>query len=381
VFCLALNSAVFAASSESFSINTDEVPYTAGDQISSTNYISARGGSIGGLAIGSSTSASYIMASGTYVSLAVGLIDFLALNLFDPNTASTSYTNSQTVLVSFEVSGSPYQMIISESADFTGASWVTYASSTNYTFSTTVNGPKVVFADLRDTGLTETGSQSASIILDTVAPTIIVSLEGWRAKTDDTISPTPDISGVLHDHYLDIASLIISIDNTAVTDGLSGGGRYDSWDATAGIVEYVPKTDLAEGAHDLRFTVEDFAGNTTSESLADLMVRAGDPAVLGRTLNFPNPFNPANGPTYIAYTLSVDSTVSIYLYDISLKPVWRQTYPAGGVGGRAGYNEVAWNGITSFSRMAENGIYFYRIVAEIGGARKVIGKGKIAVLR
>ncbi|NQU16881.1 MAG: hypothetical protein HQ564_02350 [Candidatus Saganbacteria bacterium] len=382
ILCLINVHAAYCASSSTNFINKEEIfTLSDGSATSSTNFSIVRGQAIGGTVTGKDTSSSYINISGVYIPLSQAVSTFLAMYLSDSDSGSASYTNSQTATITFEVTGSPYQMIISESSDFSGASWQTYAASSEISFESSSEGTKTAYSQLREEDLTTTEVKSASIILDTTPPTIVVSLEGHLIKEGDIISPKPDISGLLDDVYLDISSLIISIDSAAVSDGTSGGGKYDSWDSSTGLAQYAPKTDLAAGSHSLSVSVSDLAGNSTSESLASMEVKSGELSVLGTPLNFPNPFNPETGPTYIAYTLTADSTVSVFIFDITLAPVWRRTYAQGTDGGRAGYNEIAWDGITDFSSTVENGIYYFRIVSESGGSKKVIGKGKIAVLR
>jgi flagellar hook assembly protein FlgD len=51
-------------------------------------------------------------------------------------------------------------------------------------------------------------------------------------------------------------------------------------------------------------------------------------------------------------------------------------FRAGGEGGKAGYNQFTWNGITDFGKTVGNGIYVYKIISK----GKVIGTGKLVVL-
>jgi len=56
--------------------------------------------------------------------------------------------------------------------------------------------------------------------------------------------------------------------------------------------------------------------------------------------------------------------------------VWTRHFSAGEMGGQAGYNAVAFNGISDISGLPlGNGIYVYKIVAE----GRVIGKGHIVI--
>ncbi|MFA4967753.1 MAG: fibronectin type III domain-containing protein, partial [Candidatus Margulisiibacteriota bacterium] len=64
------------------------------------------------------------------------------------------------------------------------------------------------------------------------------------------------------------------------------------------------------------------------------------------------------GQPRIAYSLSADKDVDIYIYDIrEAKVVFHRKYAKGQTGGKFGYNEIIWNGITDFGSMIPNGSY------------------------
>jgi len=92
--------------------------------------------------------------------------------------------------------------------------------------------------------------------------------------------------------------------------------------------------------------------------------------------NYPNPFDPNNGEeTRIVVEPDNDGTVGVYIYDITARLVFRHTeYMTA-----ASYNEVVWNGRTYFGEIADNGVYLVRVIDE--GSRKIIGKGKILVVK
>ncbi|MBI5245183.1 MAG: fibronectin type III domain-containing protein [Elusimicrobia bacterium] len=89
--------------------------------------------------------------------------------------------------------------------------------------------------------------------------------------------------------------------------------------------------------------------------------------------NYPNPFSPLRGQTTrIRYTLGQDGPVRIRIYDSFGSPVWDGSFAAGDAGGKAGPNEVAWDGRTGSGRMTEAGTYI--CVVDAGGQR---GKTRI----
>jgi hypothetical protein len=98
---------------------------------------------------------------------------------------------------------------------------------------------------------------------------------------------------------------------------------------------------------------------------------------MGPVLTYPTTYNPLSGtPARIAYNLTADQDIMIYLFDISGQNVWTEKYLSGAEGGKAGYNEVMFYGRSEISgSYLGNGIYVYKLVA--GG--KIIGTGRMAI--
>ena len=94
-----------------------------------------------------------------------------------------------------------------------------------------------------------------------------------------------------------------------------------------------------------------------------------------------NPFDPGTGPTNLKYTLSQDHEIMIFIFDIRGQKIWQYVAAAGAVGGKAGVNEVPWDGMTAFRSSASNGVYLVRVVAKVGGSLKVVSSTKIALIR
>jgi hypothetical protein len=103
------------------------------------------------------------------------------------------------------------------------------------------------------------------------------------------------------------------------------------------------------------------------------------PLSLGLVINSPNPFDPAKENTIIMYRLEEDTNVNIYLFTITADLVWKRSFNAGENGGRAGDNDIIWNGINDFGEMSPNTIYLIHVVNRRTG--RTLARGKIAVLR
>jgi hypothetical protein len=92
--------------------------------------------------------------------------------LRDRTTRSTLETNDRVITVEAAgVAGSPAEMIMSESATFSGALWAAYQNPTTFELTST-DGLKTVYFKLRDAGLNESITVSRSITLDTSPPTL-----------------------------------------------------------------------------------------------------------------------------------------------------------------------------------------------------------------
>lgn len=99
----------------------------------------------------------------------------------------------------------------------------------------------------------------------------------------------------------------------------------------------------------------------------------------GAPVAYPGVFKPESvgGNLTFAYTLTSDTPVTIYVFDITGRVIWRKVIPPGpgGQGGSAGYNKVEWNGITDFGSVVGNGVFIYKVISR----KKVLGSGKIVV--
>jgi len=99
--------------------------------------------------------------------------------------------------------------------------------------------------------------------------------------------------------------------------------------------------------------------------------------VIGRPINYPNPFDPDKGSTTIKFTLSKDGAIELNIFNINGERIWQRKYPPGVNGGKAGDNLILWDGFTAFNQEIPNGIYVFQIAS--GG--ETLATGKIAVFR
>jgi hypothetical protein len=199
----------------------------------------------------------------------------------------------------------------------------------------------------------------------------------------DVISTNPKLQFEVKspDVDVDISTCRIYVDNVVMTDGDAPGGYYDAFSGTLRdvIFSYRVKKALSAGSHTIMLEAKDTEGTIYTESVSDLKVMGGGAEISGVPLCYPNPFNPLKGPAKISYSLTEDTDVALYIFDMTGRQVNKEVYPSGTEGGHAGYNQVEWDGKTFSGVFAENDVYFVRIVKL--SESKLIGKLKIMVLK
>jgi|GEM_PF-3482508 len=135
---------------------------------------------------------------------------------------------------------------------------------------------------------------------------------------------------------------------------------------------------MPSGNYDMYFSAQDLSpGENVGTRVLQVRVYGGDPQVIGDVLCYPVPFKPLSGENVrIAYNLSQDADVTIYVYDVSGRVVLTRKYSSGAMGGHAGYNEFSWDGESDFGNFIGNGIYVCKITA----GNSAIGTVKIPVI-
>ncbi|MFA4967221.1 MAG: Ig-like domain-containing protein [Candidatus Margulisiibacteriota bacterium] len=135
---------------------------------------------------------------------------------------------------------------------------------------------------------------------------------------------------------------------------------------------------LTDGKYDIKIEAIDSNLAMTTKEVTNLIVQLNaDLAVQGAPLNYPNPFNPEITSTTIAYTLSKPGNITLSFHDLMGNQIARKSYSSGAEGGKAGYNEILWNGRSDGGNLLGNGIYTYLVV----GDGKVLARGKATVLK
>jgi hypothetical protein len=217
--------------------------------------------------------------------------------------------------------------------------------------------------------------------IETIPPRVVITINGvtiesWKGRYHNYIPDQPTIEALATDNFqIDSSGVTLFLDNEKVTSAV-----IQSLSITSVGVEYaVPVWERLEaGTHSVKVEAIDAAGNVTVKEVGDLEVtEAGEETKLDFVITYPNTFAPGKGETAsFAYVLNKDTDITIYVYSPVGRVSWTRKYPAGSVGGQAGYNAVVFDGISDISGAPlANGIYVFRVIER----NKVLGTGYIVV--
>lgn len=196
-------------------------------------------------------------------------------------------------------------------------------------------------------------------------------IDGATAYSGDTISNKPKIEVVLTSYNsLESGRLKINADTLPLAFLKSDTTYYATYEVSAA---------LSAGNYTITLEAFDVLGNGITHETSSLHIQsaAQEVAIQGAPLNYPNPFDPGTQSTAIGYSLSNNDSISLSIFDLTGTIIAKKDYTSGSSGGKAGYNEVAWDGKTDAGDYVGNGIYIYLITAN----GKIISRGKITVLK
>ena len=91
-----------------------------------------------------------------------------------------------------------------------------------------------------------------------------------------------------------------------------------------------------------------------------------------------NPFNPTRGPVTFVYNLSGASDVEFNIFTVTGEEVYSKTYLSGTEGGKAGTNQIQWDGRNSNRDIVLNGVYVTTLNVLATGEKASL---KLAVLK
>ena len=190
------------------------------------------------------------------------------------------------------------------------------------------------------------------------------------ASSITSISGKPDIQADVIDESMGKATVEVYIDsNKYLVDLINTGPQKYHF-------SFSPPSELSDTAHKIEIRASNLVGSTDYFKIEKLGLTKVF-TVTSKPKNVPNPFRPGRGEgTTIIYNLSSDTSVKLIIYDITGKAVSQKFLSSGTNGGKAGQNNVYWNGKNDFGDYVGNGVYIYVITS--GG--KVLSKGQMVVM-
>lgn len=175
----------------------------------------------------------------------------------------------------------------------------------------------------------------------------------------------------------------------ALDNGVSGTPVSFQLAGSSGILEALDEVTDAAGVAHARYTAGDHAATdviqvhagglaTAMEIVTSLMDPAADGGALG---NYPNPFHPDDGATTIIYMLSRAADVTMRFFTLGGNLVLRREFAADGEGGRAGVNQVGWDGRNGDGEVVASGGYILDLEARSNGETIHQSRCRIGVVR
>ena len=219
-------------------------------------------------------------------------------------------------------------------------------------------------------GNSATAKGSFTIDFDTAAPVITLASPQNEARLTER-RPQISITYADAESGVDVDSIRFVLDDQLI--------NLKSNEKSASQVMYTPAAELAFGQHTVKLEVSDMAhkeGNV-SEKNSDarksnmavheftFFVESEEgPVLASRPINVPNPFKEN---TRISFTLTRQSTVSIVIYDMTLRPVRvlveNEVWDAGEYVGKGA---IGWDGTSTSGEDLARGVYFCQIMVADG---------------
>lgn len=202
---------------------------------------------------------------------------------------------------------------------------------------------------------------------------VSIRINGSKPYPGDPISATPRIEVTLTSSNA-VQSAEINVDSSP------SNLNFVQTDIYRYLATHEVTTALTDGVHGITIEVSNVSAEAITFEAYPLYVQsAADVIVQGFALNYPNPFDPASQNTRIGYTLSKPANVKLNIFDLAGNIVHKTSLAADQEGGRAGYNEVIWDGKDEGGNYVGNGIYPFLIL--VNGKVVHNGIGKITVFR
>ena len=164
------------------------------------------------------------------------------------------FTNNPNVKLTV-LAGAAKEMLLSDSADFSGAAWQPYASAVPWQLDPR-EGPKYVYLKIRYDDGSESAAVSASVILDRTPPLALLNIwpdSGIAGETEFQFDPTQS-----RDNFSTTAELRIRLD-------IDNDGHWETGWSGTDLFNHIFGT--GGGSKQARLQVKDLAGNVSDTSV------------------------------------------------------------------------------------------------------------------
>lgn len=248
------------------------------------------------------------------------------------------------------------------------------SNDTLYTFDTSNKNDGIYNLKIIVQSKTNLSSESSiTITIDNASPEAVLT----SPQNESTLEGLIAIKGNVSDTNFDRYTLSYAKDTDFITilnsSTIPASDILGYWN-TSGI----------RGNYRLKLTVLDFANHESSQTININIISGTASSVEIQGFSKPtyNPFNPSlQSETYIYYNLSNNSSTSLYVFNLTGELIYSRSFESGEMGGKSGDNLAPWNGKDMFGTVVHNGIYIYKIIANNPAYKKVIGSGRIIVIR
>ncbi len=216
---------------------------------------------------------------------------------------------------------------------------------------------------------------------DTAHPTFVVTFDGSPIYDGDYVSPNPTIVIDVFDNnpfpITSASSVILLLDNQRVTLSDDPDSLFEPRNGPdKAMVTYRPR--LEKGDHSLSVQVKDAAGNLADTTARLLSFKVRTEAALLDVYNYPNPFAHGTQFTFNLVGTRLPDELKIKIYSVAGRLIQEIKVWSGDL--RFGFNRVPWDGRDREGDELANGVYFYKIIMNVGGKSEEVIQ-KLAKLR
>jgi hypothetical protein len=219
---------------------------------------------------------------------------------------------------------------------------------------------------------------------DTYAPNLDVTFDGIHILNKDIVSPKPSILIKLKDdsRYLALNDTSLFSIRLVYPDGRVRSIRFDNdtlqfspsknlpgGDDNAATLVYKPFLK-EDGEYELIVTGKDVSSNKSGSIEYRVAFEVYNKSMITNLLNYPNPFTSSTAFVFTLTGTELPSQFRIQILTVTGKVVREVTKQELGPI-KIGHNitEYKWDGKDQFGQSLANGVYLYRVIADINGKK------------